>query len=234
MAAKKPTIPAKIKELLTQDWIRELNQLMDTNPSGRTIQNFCKSKGFNISADYSLLYKKYYKTKSTEEHQLDAFFNTKRVSDLAYSRQEEREPLSQSDKLKTDFEYMDLVIQAGAKNLQRQLENGDDVIRPADVFKAIELKDKLSEGAMLGFTEHGIKYLQEITEEKYIRIINHILKYIAPEVREQLLIELDQIEEDFYKETDYYEDYLRSRNYTESEISDKLYEKVSEANKRGN
>lgn len=233
MTDKKTKLPPKIKDLMTQKWIRELNQLLDKDASGRNIKDFCESKGYSISIDYCLLYKKYYKTKSLEEHQLDAFFNTKRVSELAYQQGEKRDPLSQSDKLKTDFEYMDLVIQAGAKNLKRQLEEGEDIIRPADVFKAIELKDKLSDGAMLGMTEHGIKYLQEITEEKYIRIINHLLKYIAPDVREQLLIEIDQIEEEFYKETDYYEDYLRSRNYTESEISNKLYEKVTNrANKK--
>lgn len=223
---KRNDLPPVIKKLLAQPWVRELNLYIDHGKSLQDIVDFCKEKGFKTSKDSISKYRKYYRSKDVEEHNLDIYFKQNKVSKLAFSQQEERTPLSKSDKLKSDFEYMDLVIQAGAKNLQRKLEEGEDVIKPADVFKAIELKDKLSEGMALGLTEHGIAYLQEITEEKYIRILNHMFNYIEPTKRNQVLDEIDEIEREFYKTTDYYEDYLRSKGYTEKEISDALYEKT--------
>lgn len=219
-------IPPVVRKLSTQTWTRQLNKCVDEGMSLQAIVDFCREKGFRTSKNSITKYKEFYKGKTTEKANLNIYLNNSKISDLAFNKKKDT-PLSKSDKLKSDFEYMDLVIQQGAANLIRKIDEGKEIIKPADVFKAIELKDKLTEGMGLGLTEHGIAYLQEVTEEKYILIINHLFSYIAKSKQQQVLEEIDELERDFYKQTDYYEDYLRSKNYTEKEISDLLYEKAT-------
>lgn len=222
-------LPAKIQELAEHPSINTVNEMIDYEMSLRQIKEYLASEGFDINLNYIGDYRKYYRSISAEEKELNKFFNGGNVGRIALENNNKK-PLSKKDKLKTDFEFIDLVIQAGAKNLHAKMNTGDNPVDVEDVFRAIELKDKLTEGAYKGLTDYGISYLQQITEEKYIRLINVMFSYIQKNKHREVIRKLQETEMEFYKQTDYYEEYLKSQGLSAKRISDLLNERELDNN----
>lgn len=208
--------------------IDDVNRLIDLDTSISDIKKFLDSKGFFISRQYISIYKKIRKSLAAEEHILDEFIEKSTVAKLIKKQEEDIKEGSSVNKLKNDLEFLDMVIQTGTDQLKTLIADNDYMISVQEVFKAIELKDKLTDGALEGYTEFGIKNLQKVTENKYIELINYMFKYIPDDKRNELISELEGIEEEYYKTTDYYEYYLRNIGKSEAEIQRKLKELENE------
>ena len=50
------------------------------------------------------------------------------------------------------------------------------------------------------------------------------MSYVPEELREQVAQEVDAAEDEYYRNTEYYEEYLKARGYTEEEINQRIYE----------
>lgn len=208
--------------------IDDVNRLIDLDTSISDIKRFLDSKGFLISRQYISIYKKIRKSLAAEEQILDDFIEKSTVSKLIDEQEKSLKDGSSASKLKNDLEFLDMVIQTGTDQLKTLIANNDYMISIQDVFKAIELKDKLTDGALEGYTDFGIKNLQQITENKYIELLEYMFKYIPEKDRAKLLNELEEVEEEYYKTTDYYEYYLRNIGKSEAEIQRKLKELENE------
>ena len=204
--------------------IDDVNRLIDLDTSISDIKRFLDSKDFLISRQYISIYKKIRKSLAAEEQILDDFIEKSTVSKLIDEQEKSLKEDSSASKLKNDLEFLEMVIQTGTDHLKTMIANNDYMISIQDVFKAIELKDKLTDGALEGYTDFGIKNLQQITENKYIELLEYMFKYIPEKDRSKLLNELEEVEEEYYKSTDYYEYYLRNIGKSESEIQRKLKE----------
>lgn len=208
--------------------IDDVNRLIDLDTSISDIKKFLDSKSFFMSRQYISIYKKIRKSLSAEEQILDEFIEKSTVAKLIKKQEEDIKEGSSVNKLKNDLEFLDMVIQTGTDQLKTLIADNDYMISVQEVFKAIELKDKLTDGALEGYTEFGIKNLQKVTENKYIELINYMFKYIPDDKRNELISELEGIEEEYYKTTDYYEYYLRNIGKSEAEIQRKLKELENE------
>lgn len=198
--------------------------MIDIRISLSEIKKYLDEQGFNISLTYLGRYRRIRKSYSAEENNLEDFINKAPVKKLIEDQEREIQSGSQTNKLKSDLEFLDMVIQSGSDQLKTLIKENDYSITIDNVFKAIELKDKLTDGALAGLTQFGIKNLQEITEKKYMQLLQSMFKYVPDSEKQKVLAELEVVEEDYYKETDYYEDYLRNTGKTEKEIQKKLKE----------
>lgn len=198
--------------------------MIDIRISLSEIKKYLDEQGFNISLTYLGRYRRIRKSYSAEENNLEDFINKAPVKKLIEDQEREIQSGSQTNKLKSDLEFLDMVIQSGSDQLKTLIKENDYSITIDNVFKAIELKDKLTDGALAGLTQFGIKNLQEITENKYMQLLQSMFKYVPDSEKQKVLSELEEVEEEYYKGTDYYEDYLRNTGKTEKEIQKKLKE----------
>lgn len=207
---------------------KEVNKMIDLGASNADIKRYLESKNYAISRTYISKYKKIRQSLTAEENSLEDFIGKSPVSKLIESQEKEMQEGSQSNKLKSDLEFLDMVIQTGSDQLKTLIKENDYLITIENVFEAIKLKDKLTDGALGGYTNFGIKNLQEITENKYMALIRLMFNYIPTDKKEAALKDLELAEEDYYKQTDYYEEYLRSIGASEKDIQKKLKELKNE------
>lgn len=205
-------------------YIDDVNKMIDVGTYISDIKRFLESKDFTISRQYISFYKNIRKNLAAEEENVDKFIQKSPVSKLIEDQEKSLKEGSSASKLKNDLEFLDMVIQTGTDQLKTMIANNDYMISIQEVFKAIELKDKLTDGALEGYTDFGIKNLQRITENKYIELLEYMFKYIPDDDKSKLLNELEEVEEEYYKTTDYYEYYLRNIGKSEAEIQRKLKE----------
>lgn len=205
-------------------YIDEVNRMIEAKLSLQSIKAYLDEQGFNISATYLGTYRRLRKSYSAEENNLEDFINKAPVKKLIEDQEKEIQEGSQVNKLKSDLEFLDMVIQSGSDQLKTLIKENDYLITIDNVFDAIKLKDKITDGALAGLTQFGIKNLQEITEKKYMQLLQSMFKHVPDSEKQKVLSELEEVEEDYYKGTDYYEDYLRNIGKTEKEIQKKLKE----------
>lgn len=209
---------------MKSSYIDEVNRMIDINATIKSIKDYLDKQGFNISISYLSKYRKIRQAYSAEENNLEDFIKKAPVKKLIEDQEKEIQSGSQVNKLKSDIEFLDMVIQSGSDQLKTLIKENDYLITIDNVFDAIKLKDKITDGALAGLTQFGIKNLQEITEKKYMQLLQSIFKHVPDSEKQKVLSELEEVEEDYYKGTDYYEDYLRNIGKTEKEIQKKLKE----------
>lgn len=205
-------------------YIDEVNRMIDIRASIQSIKAYLDEQGFKISSTYLGRYRKIRKSYSAEENNLEDFINKAPVKKLIEDQEREIQEGSQVNKLKSDLEFLDMVIQSGSDQLKTLIKENDYLITIDNVFDAIKLKDKITDGALAGLTQFGIKNLQEITEKKYMQLLQSMFQHVPDSEKQKVLSELEEVEEEYYKGTDYYEDYLRNIGKTEKEIQKKLKE----------
>lgn len=199
-------------------YIDDIVKMIKSGKTLREIRIHLLNKGFKISAAYIGKFKEYISQENVEDKYLLEFLDKNRLSDRVFRSPKDR--ITKEDKLKSDLDFIDDVIQEGAKRFKDDMQNVD--ITLYDVFQAITLKDKITGGASYGLTNYGVKYLAQLTEEKYYRIISILMEYIPLDKKEEVINLVEATEEDFYSKTEYYEEYLQARGYSREQIIRKL------------
>lgn len=199
-------------------YIDDIVKIIKSGKTLREIRIHLLNKGFKISAAYIGKFKEYISQENVEDKYLLEFLDKNRLSDRVFRSPKDR--ITKEDKLKSDLDFIDDVIQEGAKRFKEDMQSVD--ITLYDVFQAITLKDKITGGASYGLTNYGVKYLAQLTEEKYYRIISILMEYIPVDKKEEVINLVEATEEDFYSKTEYYEEYLQARGYSREQIIRKL------------
>lgn len=199
-------------------YIDDVVKMIKSGKTLREIRIHLLNKGFKISAAYIGKFKEYISQENVEDKYLLEFLDKNRLSDRVFRSPKDR--ITKEDKLKSDLDFIDDVIQEGAKRFKEDMQSVD--ITLYDVFQAITLKDKITGGASYGLTNYGVKYLAQLTEEKYYRIISILMEYIPVDKKEEVINLVEATEEDFYSKTEYYEEYLQARGYSREQIIRKL------------
>lgn len=204
--------------MMNLPYIDDIVKMIKSGKTLREIRVHLLNKGFKISAAYIGKFKEYISQENVEDKYLLEFLDKNRLSDRVFRSPKDR--ITKEDKLKSDLDFIDDVIQEGAKRFKDDMQNVD--ITLYDVFQAITLKDKITGGASYGLTNYGVKYLAQLTEEKYYRIISILMEYIPLDKKEEVINLVEATEEDFYSKTEYYEEYLQARGYSREQIIRKL------------
>lgn len=225
----KKDLPPKVQELMELPYADDVIKMIKAQKTLKEIRVYLVSKGFKISTGYIGKFKEYINQNNTEDKYLLEFLDQGRLSDRIF--RSPKSLVTKEDKLKSDLDFIDDVIQEGAKRFKDDMQNVD--ITLYDVFQAISLKDKITGGASYGLTNYGVKYLAQLTEEKYYRIISILMEYVPKDKKEEVINLIEVAEEDFYSQTEYYEEYLKARGFKQEEIVRRM-RKNDESNKSTN
>lgn len=205
----------KLQQLIRWNKINEVNRQLDSGVPPLQVHKWIVKNGFKISHpaiyEYQKIRKKALCNNATVEHIIGT------VRPLV--NQNDKVTRESSKKLKSELEALDRIIDAGYSTLTQQK---DPIIGPRVMMDAIKLKSELTDGNHGLLTSFGIQELRELENEKYSIILEHLIKYIPQEKRQEAIRSIDKIEEEFYKKTDYYEDYLRAKELPEREIQKRL------------
>lgn len=217
-------LTAHMVEMARWDYAQEAHHLMDSGYSPRVVAKFYERKGFYASegevAQYMAIRKRVLLNNLTMERLIASSFRTPAIKDKSIINVITT-PDVDTAYLRNELDAVDAVIQKGYKTLVES----DDPVSPQLMLQAIKLKHDLTGGMLGGFTNYGLAELREIENQKSTLMMEHMMQYIAPEQRKQVVQELLKLEDDFYSTTPYYEMYLRSRkDLSPAEIEARLKE----------
>ena len=216
-----PKISPKLIEFSQWSKINEVNSRLDKGESPKSIHRWVVANGFSISHPWLYEYAKLRKKALVEgvsmEHILGVMGKGTSVINV-----DDVTTKSTKEKLKSEIDALDLLIQGGYKTL---LEWGNRPVTPKLMMDAIRLKNDLTNGQHGFLTNFGMEHLRDIENAKYSLIINHLISYIPEDKRVEAISKISEIEDNYYQTTDYYEEYLRvSGEFSEVEIDKKLQE----------
>lgn len=203
----------KIEELLKWDMIEVVNSKLDSGESPAQIAKWINKNGFKISAPMVYQYRDVRRQAIIEGLQVENFFTPAIISKSAKNFS-----LSSSkDRVKSELDVLDVIIQRGYQTIK---EFDDRPIPPSLLMRAIELKNKLTEGSHNNMTAYGIDYLKQMEQAKFQAILSVVLEFIPEERREEAITAIDKAEDEFYRGTEYYEEYLKAKGTQDENIVD--------------
>lgn len=208
----------KLTELCKWDRVAEVNKKLDSGESPASVCTWVNKVGFKISPplmyDYAKMRKKALVDGINVEHMLGTV--SKPVVDRA-------DPLTQSTtkKLKSEIDALDLIIDSGYSTL---INWEDRPISPKTMMEAIKLKNDLTDGNHGFLTNYGMEQLRDIEQKKYELIIQHLISYIPKTRQQEAVDKIAEIEDSYYQETDYYEEYVAALEISDTDKKRKLEE----------
>lgn len=220
----------KLVELCKSDLIGTVNKMLDSGDTPLKVFNFVASQGFKISRPLIYDYAKIRKQVRVNNINIENLIG---VARKPIEVEKTADFMNTQGKLKSELDVLDTIIDAGYKRLTDIIAtSGDTPISLSTVMTAISLKNKLTDGAHGFLTEYGMKQLRELEKNKYELLMETLLSYIPEEKKQQAIQELETVEDKYYQETEYYEEYLRAKGLTDEEINKRLFELQQRENKK--
>lgn len=203
-------------EFINWNKIDEVNKRLDSGEAILSVYAWVKEEGYNISRTifekYAGMRKKSLVDNISIQHQMSIVKPIIDITDVSTK--------TSSDKLKSEIDALDLIIQGGYNTLKKF---ADKPILPNTLMAAIKLKNDLTGGNHGFLTNYGMEYLRDVESTKFNLIIQHLIEYIPESIREEAISKIADIEEKYYKTTEYYEEYLRALGtLSEGQIQYKL------------
>lgn len=183
----------KLERLLKWEHREQVdNYLMSGSMSPHKLTIWCKNMGFDISKqklyDYKELLQRAAAQQVTVEYLLG--IGEHRRTPTILKTLGVGEPMTL---VKSEMEVLDTVIQMGFNCL---LTN--KVVSIQDTIKAIDMKNKLTDGAHGGLTGYGLDQLRELEEAKFGAIIQVMMRYLPEDKLEEVQEAIEIAERDFY------------------------------------
>ena len=198
--------------------------MVDSGTSIPQVHHWVEEHGFNISVDYVRQY-----ARMRKQNMVDGISMAHLIGVTGDSPQyDPNDPSTKatSEKLKSEIDALDLLIQKGYKTLT---EIGDKPVSPGTMMAAIRLKNDLTDGSHGFLTNFGMEQLREIEQRKYALIIDHLMSYIPDEFKQEAANQIPAIEENYYYGTAYYEEYLKATGeYTDDEMRVKVQQWIQD------
>ena len=88
---------------------------------------------------------------------------------------------------------MDTIIHLGMSAL-----SNSPTIKVETALKAIELKNKLTDGKHAGLTNYGLDQLRELEQAKFNAIVEVVMQYIPDDKHDELEAAIAKAEREFY------------------------------------
>lgn len=224
---QKIKLSPKLAELVRWEKINEVNAMLDSGTSPAQVCKWINKNGFKISAPLIYDYEKI-----RQQAVLNGVTIEKLLGISMVGRDASIKPgggyETKKNKLRNEIDALDRIIDMGYSSLDKY----EGKPMPISILmQAIKLKNDLTDGYFMGLTEYGIQQLQELEKQKYDVIFDLMMNYIPDEMREQVKDEIAITEEEFYKHSDYYSEYLKASGLSDEEIQRKLREWEKEQEK---
>lgn len=183
----------KLEKLVKWDKVEEVNDMLMNGVSPHKVSDWCKENGFTIS------HPKLYEYKALLQEALAKHVTVERILGIGVPK---RTPIvmqalgltSSKNLVKNEMEVLDAVIQRGFDALA-----ASPTVKIQDALRAVELKNKLTQGAHAGFTGYGLDQLRELEQSKFQAIVDVVLTYLPEDKHEELQEAIATAERTFYE-----------------------------------
>lgn len=207
----------RLAELVRWEKIQYVYQMLDSGETPNSVANWIRKQGFKISNPLVYDFVKIRQQAVLNGISMEKMFGVNQNTTI---RQGDNFN-SKKDKLKNELDALNKIIEIGYQSLDKW---ADKPLPIPTLMSAIKLKNELTDGYFGGLTDYGIQQLTLLEKQKYEMLIDILMKFIPEELREQATQEVSIAEEEYYKRSEYYADYLRASGLTEKEIAIKLKE----------
>lgn len=211
----------KLASLLKWEKISFANEMLDSGETPNAVAKWINKNGFKISLPLVYDYAKIRQQCVLNGMSMDTMLG---VSQNATVKQGDKFN-SKKEKLKNELDALNKIIEIGYNSLDHYVDKPMPV---SILMQAIKLKNELTDGYFGGLTEYGLQQLTLLEKQKYDMLVEVLMKYIPDNKKEDATNEMAVAEENFYKHSEYYDEYLRASGLTEREISIKLKQRDEE------
>ncbi|SEG23163.1 hypothetical protein [Paenibacillus sp. UNC499MF] len=210
--------PGKIIALL--EWRKRplLDKMIDDETPAKELVEWCNKNGFPISLPTMYTYMKQRKQAvvnnltdellqpKTEDSLRKALEDAakkggeqskqNRAEDRARAKNIMAETMDQESakRIRHDMELLDEVIQKGFDTLSRM-----DVISPATAIKAMEMKQKLTNGSTGGYTHYGLEEIKLREAAREQAIVAAILQFVPMEQHDAVIELMETATREYYE-----------------------------------
>ena len=210
----------KLAELLQWEKIDYVYKLLDSGETPNAVCKWINKNGFKLSTPLIYDFVKIREQAVLNGISMEKILGVKKGMNTATIKQGEKFN-SKKQKLKNEIDALDRIISMGYDSLDKW----EGKPMPISILmQAIKLKNDLTDGYFNGLTSYGLEQLQLLEKQKYDLILDILMNFIPEEQREAATTAIEEAEEDFYKHSEYYADYLRASGLTEAEVQRKLDE----------
>jgi len=194
----------------------KVDNMLDEGKTYDYIIEFCKEHGLSISKASLTNYKKKREESLETGVPLLQLLDKRAKDNVTYIKDREVESLtkepkqektsssqaqvhdiSKVDKVYSDIEFLDEIIQKSRKGVKQF-----DVLDTPLGMKAVELKAKITGNQLNGLTIAGLRELKLRQQAKESALIEVVMKYVPEEQQDQLFADLEQAEADFFENLD--------------------------------
>lgn len=196
----------KLEKLVKWEHIDQVNDMLMNGVSPHKVSEWCKEMGFTIS------HPKLYEYKALLQEAITKQITVERILGIGVPK---RTPIvlqalgltSAKNLVKNEMEVLDAIVQMGYNAL-----TNSPTIKIQDALRAIELKNKLTQGTHAGLTNYGLDQLRELEQAKFQAIIQVVLQYLPEDKHDELQEAIALAERTFYEEQapEYLEEYERT------------------------
>lgn len=222
-AAQYKLTPSMI-EMCKQPFMEQVNAMLDSGESPNSVTEWINQQGFKISAPTVYKYAKIRQRCIMDGVETEIILENSKGFHPSIIATGNNDPLLEDrrQKAKSSIQILDRLIQLGAENLEKEYASGEKKVNAQLLLQVIQTKRQVSEDGTL--TEYGIQQLRELEKNKYEMIIDLVMQYVDPAKHKEVLEKITKTEDEFYQDTEYYEEYLRSRGLNDDEIRKRMRE----------
>lgn len=183
----------RLEALVKWDKVDQVNEMLMNGISPHRVSAWCKENGFSISHPKLYEYKEYLQTAITKQ------ITVERLLGIGVPK---RNPIqlqalgitNAKNTVKNEMDVLDAIVQRGFDALTQS-----PTIKIQDALRAIELKNKLTNGAHGGLTGYGLDQLREVEQAKFDAMVRVVLKYVPEDKHEELEQAIAEAEREYYE-----------------------------------
>ena len=196
----------KLEKLVKWEHVETVNDMLMNGISPHKVSEWCKENGFTIS------HPKLYEYKALLQEAITKHITVERILGIGVPK---RTPIvmqalgltSTKNLVKNEMEVLDAIVQRGYDAL-----TNSPTIKIQDALRAIELKNKLTQGEHAGLTGYGLDQLRALETAKFQAIVDVVITYLPEDKHDELQEAIAKAERTFYEEQapEYLEEYERT------------------------
>lgn len=207
MADKLETKYYKLEKLVKWEHRDTVDDMLMQGISPHKVSDWCKQNGFKISHPKLYEYKEMLQKAITQQISVERLLGIGVPKRTPILLQQIGVKSGVKDFVKSEMEVLDGIIQLGFNALTT-----NPTIRLSDAMKAIELKNKITQGHHNGLTGYGLDQLRELEKAKFEAMVDVVQKYVPQEHLPELEEAIATAERTFYEEQapDMLEEYERA------------------------
>ena len=210
----------KLANLCKWKHIGEVNKQLDEGQSPNSVAAFINRRGFKISVPMVYEYSKLRRQALLKGIAIERLVGVATDKTPVLDKQDPDTQVTQN-KLRSELDALNLLIQSGYNSLRSWTDSGKP-IAPKTLMDAIKLKHELTDGELGFLTNEGLEELRDVERKKYNMLMEHLISYIPEDKREEAVSKMEVLEDEYYQETPYYEEYVKALNLTDAEKRKKL------------